>query len=75
MHLGPFTRCALVLIPLLICAGRLHTHRSGSPAGMTQEVNRMLTMVRVAASRGKNGRARDGQSRITSLPYSVISNP
>jgi hypothetical protein len=51
MRLSPLTRSALVLIPLLLCASRLHTQRAGSMQGMTQEVNRCLTLVRVAASR------------------------
>ena len=51
MRLSPLTRAALVLIPLLLCAGKIHARRTGSMQGMTQEVNRTLTIVRVAVSR------------------------
>ena len=54
MRLSPLTRAALVLIPLLLCASRLHSQRKASVQGMTQEVNRCLTIVRVAASRRRN---------------------
>jgi hypothetical protein len=50
------TRCALVLLPLIVCAGRLQAQRSRSPESMTQEVNRCLSMVRVAASRRRTER-------------------
>jgi hypothetical protein len=50
------TRCALVLLPLLLCAGRLQAQRSRGPHNMTQEVNRCLSIVRVAASRRKTER-------------------
>ncbi len=51
MPLRVWTRSALVLLPLLVLAGRLHAQRTASPQGMTQELNRCLTIVRVAASR------------------------
>lgn len=54
MRLSPMTRCALVLIPLLVCAGRLHARRSAAPEGMTQEVNRCLSVVRAATSRRRH---------------------
>jgi hypothetical protein len=55
MRLSPLTRSALVLIPLLLCASRLHSQRGASSMqGMTQEVNRCLTIVRVAASRRRD---------------------
>ena len=59
MRLSPLTRSALVLIPLLLCASRLHTQRGASMQGMTQEVNRCLTIVRVAASRRRNRKQDD----------------
>ena len=76
MRLSPLTRSALVLIPLLLCAARIHSQRTGSVQGMTQEVNRCLTIVRVAASRrrdrkdrqeerfGAAGIASDGSSKF-----------
>lgn len=51
MRFSPITRFALVLLPLLVCAGRIQAHRSGGMDGMTREVNRCLTVVRVAAMR------------------------
>ena len=54
MRLSPLTRSALVLIPLLLCANRIHSQRTANLQGTTQEVNRCLTMVRVAASRRRN---------------------
>jgi hypothetical protein len=63
VRLSPLTRSALVLIPLLLCAGRLHAQRARSPEGVTQEVNRCLTLVRVATSRRKGERDRTGVER------------
>jgi hypothetical protein len=56
MRLRTLARSAIVFVPLLlICAGRLHAHRSASPDRMTQELNRCLTLMRVAAARRKTG--------------------
>jgi hypothetical protein len=56
MRLGRLLGSAIVFVPLLlICAGRLNAQRGATPQGMTQEVNRCLTVMRVAASRRKNG--------------------
>ncbi len=52
MRLGRLVSSAVIFVPLLlVCAGRLHAQRGGSPQGMTQEVNRCLTVMRVAAAR------------------------
>jgi hypothetical protein len=40
-----------MLIPLLMCASRVHGHAVATPGALTQEVNRCLTMVRIAATR------------------------
>jgi hypothetical protein len=40
-----------MLLPLAICFSRVHRHSVVTPGAVTQEVNRCLTMVRVAASR------------------------
>ena len=40
-----------MIIPLVICFGRLHVHAVEGPGAVTQEVNRCLTMVRIAATR------------------------
>lgn len=44
-------RIALVLLPLAVSTSRLHAHTVSTPAAATQEINRCLTIVRVAASR------------------------
>lgn len=47
----PIPRAFLMIIPLVICASRVHGHAVVTPGALTQEVNRCLTMVRIAASR------------------------
>lgn len=55
MRVGTLARSAIIFVPLLlICVGRLHAQRSASPDGLTKEVNRCLTVMRVAASRRRN---------------------
>jgi hypothetical protein len=44
-------RPTLILLPLLTSAVRVNAHTVQTPIGVTQEVNRCLTVVRVAASR------------------------
>ena len=55
MHPGvlrhPIPRAFLMIIPLVICVGRVHCHAVAEPGALTQEVNRCLTMVRIAATR------------------------
>jgi hypothetical protein len=51
MTLGRVTRCALLLVPLFVCAGRLHAQHGAPPAGMLQEVNRCLGLVRATSRR------------------------
>jgi hypothetical protein len=71
-------RFALICVPLAICAARLHSQSAGSPAGVTQDVNRCLTVVRVAASRrGAAGRGRHAlvgrpQTHSNGLPVSYV---
>jgi hypothetical protein len=47
----PIPRAFLMFIPLVICVGRVHGHAVANPGALTQEVNRCLTMVRIAATR------------------------
>jgi hypothetical protein len=47
----PIPRAFLMFIPLVICAGRVRGHEVATPGAVTQEVNRCLTMVRIAATR------------------------
>ena len=51
MTLGRVTRCALLLVPLFVCAGRLHARHAVPPAGVLQEVNRCLGLVRATSRR------------------------
>ena len=51
MTLGRVTRCAVLLVPLFVCAGRLHAQRAAPPAGVLQEVNRCLSLVRATSRR------------------------
>ncbi|PYR88114.1 MAG: hypothetical protein DMF84_29445 [Acidobacteria bacterium] len=47
----PIPRAFLMIIPLVICVSRVHGHGVATPGALTQEVNRCLTMVRIAATR------------------------
>jgi len=49
--LRSIARVALMIVPVVTCAARIHTHTVDAPDAMTQEVNRCLRLVRVAASR------------------------
>jgi hypothetical protein len=67
MRLSPLTRSALVLIPLLLCAWKIHSQRNASVQGTTQEVNRCLTIVRVAVSRRKDDKNEQEAQRFTAV--------
>jgi hypothetical protein len=43
-----------MVLPVVICFSRVHGHAAATPGAMTQEVNRCLTMVRIAATRRSN---------------------
>jgi len=45
------SRILLIALPLVVSAGRVHAHTVASPTAMTQEMNRCLMMVRIAATR------------------------
>jgi hypothetical protein len=47
----PLLRMMLVLMPLMASTARLHAHSADTPIAVTQELNRCLTMVRIAATR------------------------
>ena len=51
MTLGRVTRCALLLVPLFVCAGRLHAQHGAPHVSMLQEVNRCLSLVRATSRR------------------------
>jgi len=65
MTLGRVTRCALLIVPLFVCAGRLHGQHGAPPAGLLQEVNRCLSLVR-ATSRRRHEQERSYQLGIGS---------
>jgi hypothetical protein len=55
MRFGTLARSALIFVPLLlVCVGRLHAQRAAAPDRLTQEVNRCLTVIRVAAARRRS---------------------
>ena len=47
----PLLRVTLMLLPLMASTARLHAHTADTPIAVTQELNRCLTMVRIAATR------------------------
>jgi len=47
----PLLRVTLMLMPLMASTARLHAHSADTPIAVTQELNRCLTMVRIAATR------------------------
>ena len=57
------SRFILICVPLVICAARLHSRAAASPAGVTQDVNRCLTVVRLASSR--RGAGTRGHAQMT----------
>lgn len=50
MRLRTLGWSALIVVPLLVCAGHLHGKRAAS-AETVREVNRCLSLVRIATSR------------------------
>ena len=51
VRISPVGRAALTLMLLVTSASRVHAHTIEAPDAVTQEVNRCLNLVRVAASR------------------------
>ena len=45
------SRFFIILLTSFVSAGRLHAHAIAEPGAVTQEINRCLTMVRIAATR------------------------
>ena len=67
MRLGRVTRYALLLVPLFVCAARLHAQRAGSPSLVLQEANRCLSLVR-ASSRRRQQNEREQRSEPVGGP-------
>ena len=51
MPLARITRFTLLLVPLVVCAARLHAQGAASPAAALQEANRCLSLVRASSKR------------------------
>jgi hypothetical protein len=69
MTLSRVTRCALLLVPLFVCAGRLHAQRGATPAALLQEANRCLTMVRATSRRRvRNERSERMDAALVGVP-------
>ena len=51
MRLGRVTRYALLLVPLFVCAARLHAQLAAPPNTVVQEANRCLSLVRAISRR------------------------
>jgi hypothetical protein len=69
-----------MLLPLALCAGRMHFQTPQTPGAVTQEVNRCLTMVRVAATRRRSNVAATGRTKTAAIaspssPESLVANP
>jgi len=62
---------ALILVPLTMTATRLHAHTLDAPDLATQEMNRCLRLVKIAASRRTGRRTND--ARLPEKPYLVAA--
>jgi hypothetical protein len=67
------SRFILICVPLAICAARLHSRGAAPPSIVTQDVNRCLAVVRLAASRrGSAGRGRHALLRQPESPLAGL---
>ncbi len=64
----PLLRVMLMLMPLMASTARLHAHNADTPIAVTQELNRCLTMVRIAATR-RPAASRSNERRETRSLY------
>lgn len=62
MRLRTLGWSALILLPLLVCAGHLHARRGANPESL-REMTRCLSIVRVAASRRKGNQDQHERER------------
>src|SRR3954447_26716048 len=58
------SRLFIILLTSFVSAGRLHAHTVAGPGAVTQEINRCLMMVRIAATR----RADSPQKQVAARP-------
>ena len=59
-----------MLMPLVGSTARLHAHGAETPIAVTQELNRCLTMVRIAATRRPAPQALKGKGAAASSTQS-----
>jgi hypothetical protein len=71
MRLGRVTRYALLLVPLFVCAARLHAQRAASPSVVLQEANRCLSLVRASSRRRERS---ERERRTEPVQNSVASH-
>jgi hypothetical protein len=70
----PLLRVMLMLLPLMASTARLHAHNADTPIAVTQELNRCLTMVRIAATR-RPPASRSNERRETRSLYIETTDP
>jgi hypothetical protein len=66
MRFGRVTRYALLLVPLLVCAARLHAQRAAPPNAVVQEANRCLSLVRASSRRRQRNEREQRAERVES---------
>jgi hypothetical protein len=71
MRLGRVTRYALLLVPLFVCAARLHAQRAAPPNAVLQEANRCLGLVRASSRRRQRN---EREQRVEPVEASVRSD-
>ena len=74
MRFGRVTRYALLLVPLFVCAARLHAQRAAPPNAVLQEANRCLSLVR-ASSRRRQRNEQINRSSLVQSPESLDPRP
>ena len=76
MRFGRLTRYALLLVPLFVCAARLHAHRAASPNTVLQEANRCLSIVRAGSRRRQRNereqRAEPAESTVRTDTIAIL---
>jgi hypothetical protein len=71
----PLLRAALMLMPLVASTVRLHAHSAETPIAVTQELNRCLTMVRIAATRRPASQRCSARFRLARYTTRATRNP
>ena len=74
MRLRALGCSVLIVLPLLVCAGQLHAKRAAGPDAM-RDVNRCLSIVRVATARRRKASQHDGRERHATAGVRTASAP